>query len=78
VRGKHVFGPLPRLHRLLVVTTVLVVAVGSGAWLAHFTALPAAAAAGAAWGAVAGLLLSFVLLHDFHHRPRPARVVRRH
>lgn len=71
------FGPLPRLHRMLVLTTVVLVAVASGAWLAHFTALPAAAAAGAAWGAIAGLLLAYVLLHDFHRRPRAARVVRR-
>jgi hypothetical protein len=73
-----VIGPLPPLHRLLVVLTVLVVAIGSGAWLAHFTALPAAAAAGAAWGGVAGLLLAYVLVHDFHRRPRPVRATRRH
>jgi membrane protein YdbS with pleckstrin-like domain len=72
-----VFGPLPRLHRLLVITTVLVVAVGSGVWLTQFTPIPFAAVAGAAWGALAGMLLSFVLLHEFHHRPRTVRV-RRH
>jgi hypothetical protein len=72
-----VFGPLPRLHRLLVVITVLAVGIASGIWVAQFSSLSAAAAAGAGWGALAGILLGFVLLHDFHHRPRPVRV-RRH
>jgi di/tricarboxylate transporter len=72
-----VFGPLPLLHRILVVATVLAVGVVSGIWIAQFASAPAAAAAGASWGALAGMLLAFVLLHDFHHRPRPVRV-RRH
>jgi len=72
-----VFGPLPALHRLLVLATVLAVGITSGVWIAHFSTVPAAAAAGAAWGALAGLLLGYVLLHDFHHRPRAVRV-RRH
>jgi hypothetical protein len=71
-----VFGPLPRLHRLLVVLTVLAVGVTSGIWMAHFFTLPAAAAAGALWGALAGVGLGYLLLHDFHHRPRVARVRR--
>ena len=72
------FGPLPQLHRVLVLLTALVVGVASGAWIVHYSPLPVAAVAGAAWGAVAGLLLSYVLLHDFHHRPRPVRAHRRH
>ena len=71
------FGPLPQLHRLLVVLTAVVVGVTSGLWIAQFSALPAAAIAGVLWGALAGIGLGFVLLHDFHHRPRPVRV-RRH
>ncbi|ABL82663.1 hypothetical protein Noca_3161 [Nocardioides sp. JS614] len=71
------FGPLPPLHRMLVIATVLAVGVVSGIWIAQFASAPAAAAAGAAWGALAGLLLGYVLLHDFHHRPRAVRV-RRH
>lgn len=71
------FGPLPQFHRVLVVLTTLVVGVLSGAWIAHFSPMPVAAVAGAAWGAVAGLLLSYVLVHDFHHHPRAVRV-RRH
>jgi hypothetical protein len=72
-----VFGPLPRLHRMLVVLTALAVGIASGIWIAQFSSLPTAAVAGVGWGALAGLVLGFVLLHDFHHRPRPARV-RRH
>ena len=72
------FGPLPRLHRLLVIITVLAVGIASGAWIAQFATVPAAAVAGAAWGGLAGLLLGYVLLHDFRHRPRAVRVPRRH
>ena len=67
-----VFGPLPRLHQLLVLVTTLAVGVVSGLWIAQFTSAPVASAAGAAWGALAGGLLGFVLLHDFHHRAHPA------
>ena len=71
------FGPLPRLHRILVVVTALIVGMLSGIWLVHETAVPALAAAGVGWGLLAGLLLTYVLLHDFHHRPDPVRVRRR-
>ena len=71
------FGPLPQLHRILVVLTALVVGVLSGVWLAQLIAGPPLVAAGIGWGLLAGLLLDYVLLHDFHHRPRPVRV-RRH
>ncbi|GAA1768242.1 hypothetical protein GCM10009795_013230 [Nocardioides hankookensis] len=71
------FGPLPRLHRTLVVVTALVVGVLSGIWLVHATGTPTLVGAGLGWGLLAGLLLNYVLLHDFQHRPRPVRV-RRH
>ena len=76
-RGQHVFGPLPQLHRALVVLTALAVGIIAGAWIGHFTSVPVAALAGALWGAAAGALLGFVLLHDFAHRARPVHV-RRH
>jgi hypothetical protein len=75
--GATVFGPLPQLHRMLVMVTTLVVGVASGVWLVQMTDVPALVWAGVGWGVLAGLLLNFVLLHDFHHRPRPVRV-RRH
>ena len=75
--GVVVFGPLPQLYRILVIVTALVVGVLSGVWLAQLVAGPAAIAAGIGWGLLAGLVLNYVLLHDFEHRARPARV-RRH
>lgn len=71
------FGPLPRYHRLLVLLTSLVVGAISGVWLVHESGNPALMVAGAGWGLLAGLLLTYVLLHDFHHRPQAVRV-RRH
>ena len=71
------FGPLPQLYRILVVLTALVVGVLSGVWLAQLIEGPSLVAAGIGWGLLAGLLLNYVLLHDFHHRPRAVRV-RRH
>jgi hypothetical protein len=62
---------------MLVVLTALGVGVAAGIWVAQFSSVPVAAAAGACWGGLAGMLLGYVLLHDFHHRRRPARV-RRH
>jgi hypothetical protein len=72
-----VFGPLPQLHRLLVVLTAVLVGGASGLWIAQFSSLPAAAVAGVLWGVLAGIAIGYVLLHDFHHRPRAVRV-RRH
>jgi hypothetical protein len=72
-----VFGPLPQLHRILVVVTALVVGILSGVWLAQLIDGPSVVAAGVGWGLLAGLLLDYVLLHDFQHRARPVRV-RRH
>jgi hypothetical protein len=72
-----VFGPLPRLHRLLVVATALIVGVLSGIWIFTVTEVPTLVAAGLGWGLLTGLLLIYVLLHDFHHQQRPVRV-RRH
>ncbi len=71
------FGPLPQFHRQLVLIVSLVVGVVTGVWVAESASLPAAVIAGTGWGALAGLLLGYVLLHDFHQRARPVRV-RRH
>ena len=67
-------GPLPALHRLLVVGVVLAVGVCSGAWIAHYTPVQVAAPAGAVLGAAAGVLAAFALVHDFSTRsPRQRR-----
>jgi hypothetical protein len=55
-----------------------VVGIASGAWIALFTPLPVAVTAGAMVGAVAGLLLGYLLVHDFSQPTRSLRVHRRH
>jgi hypothetical protein len=76
-RGCQVFGPLPVLYRFTVILCTLLVGIGSGAWIAHDTALPVAVSGGALLGGLAGLLASVVLVHDFSTQARPARAVRR-
>ena len=69
VRGRHsVFGPLPRLHRMLLVAAALAVFVGIGAWLGAEPTVPVRMAGGIAIGAALGLVATFLVLHDFHHR----------
>ncbi len=68
-------GPLPHLHRLVVIAIVLLTGMASGAWIAHFTPLPVAAGAGALVGALAGLGASYLLVH--RPTPQPARPHRR-
>lgn len=68
-------GPLPRLYRSLVATTAFVVVIACGVWLAQMLPLPVGGLL--VWG-VAGVLIAFVLVHDFHQRrAQPARAVRR-
>jgi hypothetical protein len=74
--GVAVFGPLPQLHRILVILTALVVGVLSGVWLAQLVAGPALIVAGIGWGLLAGLGLNYLLLHDFRHDARPVRIHR--
>jgi hypothetical protein len=62
---------------MLLLAAAIVVGVASGAWIAHFVSFPVAASAGAVIGAVAGLGLGYVLVHDFHAHAPPVRA-RRH
>jgi len=69
-------GPLPYLHRLVVIAIVLLVGMASGAWIAHFTPLPVAAGAGALVGALAGLGAAYLLVHrPTPHAIRPSKRV---
>jgi len=69
-------GPLPRLYRSLVATAALVVFIACGIWLARMLPLPVG---GLLLGSAAGVLIAFVLVHDFHQRrTQPGRIVRRH
>lgn len=73
------FGPLPRLYRMLLVVAALAVFVGIGAWLGAQPAVPVRMAGGIAIGAALGLAATFLVLHDFHHRSgyQPVRARRR-
>ena len=72
--GTPMLGPLPRLYRSLVASVALVVFIACGIWLAQMLPLPGG---GLLLGTSAGLLIAFVLVHDFHRkRAQPARVVR--
>jgi uncharacterized membrane protein len=68
-------APLPRLHRIIVVASVLLIGVIAGVWVAQLWSLPAG---GLLVGTGTGLVVAFLLTHDFHHQPRPVRVHRRH
>ena len=64
-------GPLPFLHRAVLVTAVLLTAIASGAWIAHFTPYPWPGG-GAVVGGFAGLLVAYAFVHSLP--PHPARV----
>ena len=71
-------GPLPALHRYLLVLAALVVCVGIGLWFGAVPELPLNLRLGLVAGAAAGVAAAFVLVHDFHQQGRAARVRRRH
>ena len=72
-------GPLPALHRYVLVVAALVVCVGIGLWFGAVPELPLNLRVGLVAGAAAGAAAAFVLVHDFHQQQgRPARVRRRH
>ena len=70
------FGPLPLLHRLVLVAITVCAGTIGGAWVAHYTALPVAVSAGALLGACVGLAGAWAVVRE-SHQPRPQRVVRR-
>lgn len=72
-------GPLPYLHRLLLVIVALTVCTGIGAWLGFLPVVPVGLSLGVAAGVAAGGAAAYLLIHDFH-RASSTRVarVRRH
>jgi hypothetical protein len=70
-------GPLPYFHRIVVVVATLMTAIGSGAWIAHFTAIPVAVGAGAVVGGLTGLVVSYALVHPATHTAERLAPVRR-
>ena len=71
--GVQMFGPLPTLHRFVLVTAALVVCIGIGTWLGAMPDIPFDLRVGLVAGTAAGAAAAFVLVHDFRQRQtRPA------
>lgn len=73
--GCPLFGPLPVLHRVVLVVGALSVWIGLGVWSGLMPHVPMSVGPGIVLGAVAGVASAYVLLHDFH-RPRPVSTQR--
>jgi hypothetical protein len=67
-------GPLPTLHRFVLVLGALVVCVGIGFWLGAMPEIPVNLRAGVLAGVGAGVAAAFALVHDFHQRVRHGQV----
>ena len=71
-------GPLPTLHRFLIILGALVVCVGIGFWVGAVPEIPLNLRVGLIAGTAAGIAAAFVLVHDFRERQsRPARARKR-
>ena len=69
-------GPLPSLHRIVLVISAVAVCVGIGVWLGMMPEVALNVRLGLIAGAATGLAAAFVLVHDFEQRERrqaPAR-----
>lgn len=72
------FGPLPTLHKVVLVLAALVVCTGIGFWLGVMPQASLNLRIGLLAGSVAGIAAAYFLVHDFHERQsRPARARRR-
>ena len=68
-------GPLPQLHKFLVAVLLLTLGLAGGIWLAGVLDLPLK---GIGVGLGVGLLLAWLVTHDFRHpQQRPVRIPRR-
>lgn len=70
------FGPLPRLYRLLMIGASVAGFLAAGAWVGHLPVAPVPPAVGAVLGALAGVAVAWALVHDFHADAQPARADR--
>jgi outer membrane lipoprotein SlyB len=69
------FGPLPLLHKVVLVAITLLGGVIAGAWVAHMTRLSVAVSVGALAGGVLGLVTAYAVIHQ--PQPRTIRIHRR-
>jgi len=61
-------GPLPALHRIVLVLSALLVCIGIGVWLGVMPEVALNVRRGLIAGAATGLAAAFALVHDFHER----------
>lgn len=68
-------GPLPKLYRILVALTALLVCAVGGAWAAFMLPYPILLSAGASVGLAMGAGITYLLVHsgDSHAEPQPVR-----
>ena len=68
-------GPLPPLHRYLLVLAAVLLCVGFGVWAGLVPEVPVGVSDGVLAGVAVGLAAAFLLVHDFQRRssPRPGR-----
>ena len=72
--GAALFGPLPVLHKIVLVAGALAVWIGLGAWSGVMPHIPVTLGPGIVLGTIAGVVTAYVLLHDFQRRPRTSHV----
>lgn len=70
-------GPLPSLHRIVLVLSAVAVCVGIGVWLGTMPEVALNVRLGLIAGAATGLAAAFVLVHDFEQRERQQAPARR-
>ena len=71
-------GPLPKLYRVLVTLTALVLFVGAGSWSAFKLSYPVPGTMGLGLGLAVGAVISYLLLHTPSATLQPHRVRRHH
>ena len=67
-------GPLPKLYRVTVSLSALLLFVGAGAWAAFMLPYPSLVSVGASVGLALGAACAYVLLHQSHSAAQPHRV----
>lgn len=70
------FGPLPVLHRVVLLAISVCAGIIGGAWVAHLTPLPVAVSAGALLGGCVGLAGAWAVVRE-SHQGRAQHAVRR-
>lgn len=70
-------GPLPVLHRFVLVLAAMLVCAGLGIWAGLVAEVPVGMGGGVLAGISAGLGAAYLLVHDSHRRSTPPARARR-